>query len=118
MGRRRARAGPVSKPRIKLDTMFDCLFCSSLKAVEADLFHPSRSAQRAFAMSRATKAPVKMVRLEKIGFLKCRVCSANFSSPISYLSEAVDVYSDWVDKCAEVNYEPEADEPAAKKTKV
>ncbi|CAJ1428766.1 unnamed protein product [Effrenium voratum] len=95
MGRRRARAGPVSKPRIKLDTMFDCLFCSSLKAVE-----------------------VKMVRLEKIGFLKCRVCSANFSSPISYLSEAVDVYSDWVDKCAEVNYEPEADEPAAKKTKV
>mmetsp|Transcript_145008 Transcript_145008/g.205209 ORF Transcript_145008/g.205209 Transcript_145008/m.205209 type:complete len:96 (+) Transcript_145008:66-353(+) len=93
MGRRRARAKPPAKPKQKLDTQFDCLFCGSLKAVE-----------------------VKLVRLEKIGFLKCRVCNAGFSSPISYLSEAVDVYSDWVDKVAEVNYEPE--EPAAKKSKV
>ncbi|OLP83685.1 Retrovirus-related Pol polyprotein from transposon TNT 1-94 [Symbiodinium microadriaticum] len=93
VGRRRARAKPPAKPKQKLDTQFDCLFCGSLKAVE-----------------------VKLVRLEKIGFLKCRVCNAGFSSPISYLSEAVDVYSDWVDKVAEVNYEPE--EPAAKKSKV
>ncbi|CAK9020229.1 Transcription elongation factor 1 homolog, partial [Durusdinium trenchii] len=105
MGRRRAAAKPPAKARQKLDTMFNCLFCSSLKAVE-----------------------VKMVRLEKIGFLKCRVCNANFSSGITYLSEAVDVYSDWVDKCAEANYEPSeepggkreepAEEPAAKKSKV
>ncbi|CAK9063215.1 unnamed protein product, partial [Durusdinium trenchii] len=46
MGRRRAAAKPPAKARQKLDTMFNCLFCSSLKAVE-----------------------VKMVRLEKIGFL-------------------------------------------------
>mmetsp|Transcript_21309 Transcript_21309/g.40104 ORF Transcript_21309/g.40104 Transcript_21309/m.40104 type:complete len:96 (-) Transcript_21309:247-534(-) len=93
MGRRRASAKPPAKPRQKLDTMFNCLFCGSLKSVE-----------------------VKMNRLEKIAFLKCRVCGAGFSSAITYLSEAVDVYSDWVDKCAEVNYEP--GEPAAKKSKV
>mmetsp|Transcript_24378 Transcript_24378/g.55554 ORF Transcript_24378/g.55554 Transcript_24378/m.55554 type:complete len:92 (+) Transcript_24378:100-375(+) len=81
MGRRRSRGQAPPKPKPKLDTMFDCLFCQSGKAVE-----------------------VKMVRLEQIGFLKCRVCNAAFQSRISYLSEPVDVYSDWVDETEEANY--------------
>eukprot|EP00443_Scrippsiella_acuminata_P061053 CAMPEP_0115398184 /NCGR_PEP_ID=MMETSP0271-20121206/14190_1 /TAXON_ID=71861 /ORGANISM="Scrippsiella trochoidea, Strain CCMP3099" /LENGTH=85 /DNA_ID=CAMNT_0002821957 /DNA_START=125 /DNA_END=382 /DNA_ORIENTATION=- len=69
--------------------MFDCLFCQTGKAVE-----------------------VKMVRLEQIGFLKCRVCNVSFQSRISYLSEAVDVYSDWVDETEEANFRKDDDIPA------
>merc|ERR1712039_766778 len=83
MGRRRARAQAPSKPKPKLDTMFDCLFCQTGKAVE-----------------------VKMVRLEQVGFLKCRVCGVTFQSRVSYLSEAVDVYSDWVEEAEEANTKP------------
>uniref|UniRef100_A0A7S2TAU1 Transcription elongation factor 1 homolog n=1 Tax=Prorocentrum micans TaxID=2945 RepID=A0A7S2TAU1_PROMC len=80
MGRRRSRGQAAPKPRPKLDVMFNCLFCQTARAVE-----------------------VKMVRLEQVGFLKCRVCNASFQSRISYLSEAVDVYSDWVDETEEAN---------------
>jgi len=89
MGRRRARAQAQPKPRPKLDTQFDCLFCQSNKTIE-----------------------VKMVRPEQIGFLKCRVCNVSFQTRISYLSEAVDVYSDWVDEAEEANYKKD-DEPHA-----
>mmetsp|Transcript_55337 Transcript_55337/g.89476 ORF Transcript_55337/g.89476 Transcript_55337/m.89476 type:complete len:99 (+) Transcript_55337:89-385(+) len=97
MGRRRSRGQAAPKPKPKLDSMFDCLFCQSLKAIE-----------------------VKLIRLEKIGFLKCRVCGVNFQSAISYLNEAVDVYSDWVDATSEANYakEKEGLEPPAKRMKV
>eukprot|EP00929_Paragymnodinium_shiwhaense_P113960 TRINITY_DN82270_c0_g1_i1.p1 TRINITY_DN82270_c0_g1~~TRINITY_DN82270_c0_g1_i1.p1 ORF type:complete len:104 (+),score=25.39 TRINITY_DN82270_c0_g1_i1:124-435(+) len=86
MGRRRSRAMQAPKPKPKLDTTFDCLFCQSAKAVE-----------------------VKLVRLEQIAYLKCRVCGANFQSRINYLSEAVDVYSDWVDEAEEANMRPPDD---------
>mmetsp|Transcript_66609 Transcript_66609/g.139054 ORF Transcript_66609/g.139054 Transcript_66609/m.139054 type:complete len:101 (+) Transcript_66609:64-366(+) len=97
MGRRRSRGQAPSKPKPKLDTMFDCLFCQTGKAVE-----------------------VKMVRLEQIGFLKCRVCGVSFQSRISYLSEAVDVYSDWVDETEEANYRKDTivEEPEPKKRKL
>mmetsp|Transcript_23574 Transcript_23574/g.67530 ORF Transcript_23574/g.67530 Transcript_23574/m.67530 type:complete len:98 (-) Transcript_23574:94-387(-) len=91
MGRRRSRAQAAPKPKPKLDTMFDCLFCQTGKAVE-----------------------VKMVRLEQIGFLKCRVCGVTFQSRISYLSEAVDVYSDWVDETEEANMKKDDGAPDLK----
>merc|ERR1719265_1192187 len=94
MGRRRTRAQAAPKPKPKLDTTFDCLFCQSAKAIE-----------------------VKLVRLEQIGYLKCRVCGAGFQSRINYLSEAVDVYSDWVDEAEEANMRPPGEEPPKKAQK-
>mmetsp|Transcript_28890 Transcript_28890/g.76232 ORF Transcript_28890/g.76232 Transcript_28890/m.76232 type:complete len:101 (-) Transcript_28890:144-446(-) len=90
MGRRRARGQAPPKPKPKLDTTFACLFCQSGDAVE-----------------------VKMVRLEQIGQLKCRVCNASFQSRINYLSQAVDVYSDWVDASEDANQAKVGDAAAA-----
>eukprot|EP00403_Amphidinium_massartii_P035364 CAMPEP_0178441036 /NCGR_PEP_ID=MMETSP0689_2-20121128/37227_1 /TAXON_ID=160604 /ORGANISM="Amphidinium massartii, Strain CS-259" /LENGTH=81 /DNA_ID=CAMNT_0020064109 /DNA_START=1 /DNA_END=243 /DNA_ORIENTATION=+ len=80
MGRRRAAKQATAKPKPKLDSAFNCLFCMSGKAVE-----------------------VKMVRTESIAFLKCRICNASFQSRINYLTEPVDVYAEWVDASQEAN---------------
>mmetsp|Transcript_94455 Transcript_94455/g.167295 ORF Transcript_94455/g.167295 Transcript_94455/m.167295 type:complete len:98 (-) Transcript_94455:110-403(-) len=90
MGRRRGRAQKGAGPKPKLDTTFDCLYCQTVRAIE-----------------------VKLVRLEQIGFLKCRVCNASFQTRISYLNEAVDVYSDWVDAVDEANTKPPEDSAAS-----
>ena len=78
MGRRKQ---PAKKPKIPqkrhtVPTVFDCLFCNS-------------------------KSPIT-VKLDKkiaVGNLSCSACGQSFQSPIHHLSEAVDVYSDWVDAC-------------------
>ena len=44
-----------------------------------------------------------MDRKAQLGYLSCRVCQCNFQAPINYLSEPVDVYSDWVDAAEEIN---------------
>mmetsp|Transcript_68185 Transcript_68185/g.127287 ORF Transcript_68185/g.127287 Transcript_68185/m.127287 type:complete len:110 (-) Transcript_68185:6-335(-) len=80
MGRRRTSKPVQPKAKQRLDSAFNCLFCMSPKSVE-----------------------VKMVRTESIAFLKCRICSAAFQSRINYLSEAVDVFSEWVDASQEAN---------------
>lgn len=46
---------------------------------------------------------VKMDRERNVGFVSCRVCLEDFQSPINYLSEPVDVYSDWIDACEAAN---------------
>mmetsp|Transcript_11264 Transcript_11264/g.42046 ORF Transcript_11264/g.42046 Transcript_11264/m.42046 type:complete len:122 (-) Transcript_11264:66-431(-) len=38
-----------------------------------------------------------------VGELKCRICGAEYQTSISYLSEAIDVYSEWIDECERVN---------------
>lgn len=42
-------------------------------------------------------------RERSVGFISCRVCLEDFQSKINYLSEAVDVYSDWIDACEQAN---------------
>ena len=42
-------------------------------------------------------------RLRKIGFIECRVCTENYQTQIHDLSEAIDVYSDWIDACEQAN---------------
>lgn len=36
---------------------------------------------------------------EGIGQLTCRVCGASYKMTISYLSEPIDVFYEWLDDC-------------------
>lgn len=37
------------------------------------------------------------------GRITCRVCLEDFQTTINFLSEAVDVYNDWIDACETAN---------------
>ncbi|ORX98227.1 Elf1-domain-containing protein [Basidiobolus meristosporus CBS 931.73] len=80
MGKRKStRKAPV-KRKVVLDTTFDCLFCNHEKSISCRLEKES-----------------------KIGHLSCRICSASFQCMINYLSEPIDVYSEWIDACDKIN---------------
>jgi len=38
------------------------------------------------------------------GRITCRVCLEDFQTTINFLSEAVDVYNDWIDACETANW--------------
>ncbi|KAL6631625.1 Elf1-domain-containing protein [Neocallimastix sp. 'constans'] len=80
MGKRKAKRKQVVRKRPVLDTQFNCLFCNHEKSIS-----------------------VKMIHETKVGELKCRICGANYQSPINSLSHPIDVYSDWIDACEELN---------------
>jgi len=82
MGRRKSnRKPPPRKKNIEpLDTVFTCPFCNHERSCEVTL-----------DMERNT------------GRVACRVCCEEFQCPIHYLSEAVDVYNEWIDACESVN---------------
>uniref|UniRef100_A0A8C6YKW8 Transcription elongation factor 1 homolog n=1 Tax=Nothoprocta perdicaria TaxID=30464 RepID=A0A8C6YKW8_NOTPE len=42
-------------------------------------------------------------RARNTGVIACTVCLEEFQTPITYLSEPVDVYSDWIDACEAAN---------------
>ncbi|KAF9052651.1 transcription elongation factor Elf1 like-domain-containing protein [Panaeolus papilionaceus] len=76
MGKRKKssrKPGP-SRQKVPLDTTFTCLFCNHDKSVT--------------------------VRLDKkagVAQLVCRVCDQRFQSKATHLTEAVDIYSEWID---------------------
>jgi transcription elongation factor Elf1 len=38
-----------------------------------------------------------------IGKAACRICEESFSTTITALTEAIDIYSEWIDECERVN---------------
>lgn len=82
MGRRRktAKFGVTKKSKEKIPTTFNCPFCASTETVRCVLDKD-----------------------RQIGFVQCDVCRESFSTNITPLSEAVDVYCDWIDACEEAN---------------
>jgi len=82
MGKRKAkRKAPTKVKQIQpLQTLFNCPFCNHEKVCE-----------------------VKMDRERQVGFIQCRVCSEDFQTKIHTLSEAIDVYGDWIDACEAAN---------------
>lgn len=82
MGRRRKASKPPPRKKMiqPLDTFFNCPFCNHEKSCE-----------------------VKLDRTKNIGFIQCNVCMEDFQVPINYLSEAIDVYGEWIDACEEAN---------------
>ncbi|KAL5576661.1 hypothetical protein UlMin_018360 [Ulmus minor] len=90
MGKRKSRAKAPPKKRIeKLDTVFTCPFCSHDSSVICEI-----------------------EKKEMIGILTCTICSENFSTTITTLTEPIDIYSEWIDECERVNnleYEDEGE---------
>uniref|UniRef100_A0A3P9JER7 Transcription elongation factor 1 homolog n=2 Tax=Oryzias latipes TaxID=8090 RepID=A0A3P9JER7_ORYLA len=82
MARRKSKRKPPPKKKMtgNLDTQFTCPFCNHEKSCD-----------------------VKMERTRNTGIISCSVCLEEFQTPITYLSEPVDVYSDWIDACEAAN---------------
>ncbi|CAG9334876.1 unnamed protein product [Blepharisma stoltei] len=80
MGKRKSSSKITKAPRPKLDRIFDCPFCNHSKTVEV-LFQKT--------LGKAS--------------ISCRVCAATWDTKVTALSEAIDVYSDWIDECARRN---------------
>lgn len=90
MGKRKSSKKPQpKKSRPKLETLFSCPFCNAEKAVSADLD-----------------------RANKVGQVSCSQCSAKWSTRIHELSEAIDVYSEWIDACEEAQTKEEVNDDA------
>ena len=82
MGRRRSKRKPPPKRKLieKLPVLFSCPFCNREKSCE-----------------------VQMDRDRKTAAICCNVCTEEYQTTINYLSEPIDVYSDWIDACEEAN---------------
>ncbi|KYQ91094.1 elongation factor 1 [Tieghemostelium lacteum] len=78
MGKRKSSKPPPKKAVPKLAKQFDCPFCDHTQTVECTLDKGQ-------------------------GVALCRTCNASFTTTIHELSDAVDVYSDWIDACEAAN---------------
>jgi len=79
--RKGKKAAPPKKKSTKLDKEFNCPFCSHNRSIS-----------------------VAVNKKQMTASLMCRVCGCKYASKInSGLCEAVDVYSNWLDKCVETN---------------
>ena len=76
----------IKKKKPTVPTSFKCLHCGHEKSVEC-----------------------KMEREREIGTLSCRVCGEKFQCKITYLSEPVDVFCEWLDSTVEMNEQDGAD---------
>nr|ACJ54282.1 ELF-1-like protein [Physarum polycephalum] len=84
--RKKSSKPPPKKKRPVLSKVFDCPFCDHAGSCSCEL-----------------------KRDAGIGKIECNVCNATFSTPINNLSEAIDVYSDWIDACERANTQAEED---------
>jgi transcription elongation factor Elf1 len=78
MGKRSKKVTLKKMAKPRLETVFSCPLCSHEKCIEC-----------------------RMNRQSQTGTARCRVCSAGYQTVISYLSDPVDVYAEWVDVVAE-----------------
>lgn len=83
----------MKRAKDECDKIFNCPFCNYYKVVEC-----------------------KLDRKTNIGRLVCRICGASYQSSINYLSEPIDVFSEWIDDCMKItdhNAEPNEDDDEA-----
>ncbi|VWU48086.1 transcription elongation factor 1, putative [Hepatocystis sp. ex Piliocolobus tephrosceles] len=81
MGRSKVKkVKPRKKKPVKLDKQFNCPFCSYKKSIY-----------------------IKLHKSKGVGELSCLKCGVKYASHITSLDECIDLYSEWVDKCLDVN---------------
>ncbi|CAM9341018.1 unnamed protein product [Choristocarpus tenellus] len=81
MGRRKKSTKKiVVKKNQKLSTVFKCPFCNHDSVVECTMNHK-----------------------EGTGRLLCRMCEVQYEMTINYLTEPIDIYTEWIDECEAVN---------------
>ena len=93
MAKRKSTRKAVKKVKVKLEKTFKCLFCNAPKSVGVRLF--------------VLPLLISRDQVNKIGFLSCKSCPSTFETSINILSEAIDVYSEWVDQ---MNHAPVSSE--------
>jgi len=80
MGKRKSKKKVMKKKKPTVDKVYDCPFCNHRKVVECEM---------------NTKL--------NLGTLKCRICGVTYQIPINHLTHPIDVFSEWIDECAQVN---------------
>ncbi|CAM9841449.1 unnamed protein product [Chrysoparadoxa australica] len=81
MGRRKSTTKKIKQSKKKaIDKVFKCPFCSHDKTVQCKLNHK-----------------------DKQGTVRCRICDTSYSTNINYLTEEIDVYTEWLDACEAEN---------------
>ena len=80
MGKRKSRKVESKGPAPKVDTIFDCPYCSRKSTVE-----------------------VKIKKKEGYGQLWCRVCTVEFKAKLGPLTKEVDIYCEWIDLAEQLN---------------
>jgi len=80
MGKRKSKKKVMKKKKEVVATVYDCPFCNHRKVVECS-----------------------MNRKLNLGTLKCRICGVTYQMPINHLTHPIDLFSEWVDECAQVN---------------
>jgi transcription elongation factor Elf1 len=75
-GKRKSAKRVAPKKKQTVSKIFKCPYCAHEDACE-----------------------VKMDRNTETGTIKCRICGEDFQCRISYLSDPVDVYCEWIDAC-------------------
>jgi len=82
-GKRKRAKPPPKKAKPKVATVFDCPFCGKTEACGVSMDHE-----------------------HKVGAISCDSCGAKYDTNIHRLTDAIDVYAEWIDKC--VRYGPAA----------
>eukprot|EP00299_Pterocystis_sp_00344_P018810 c9378_g1_i10.p2 GENE.c9378_g1_i10~~c9378_g1_i10.p2 ORF type:complete len:101 (-),score=21.58 c9378_g1_i10:1051-1353(-) len=81
MGKRKsAQKAPAKKKLAKLETIFDCPFCSHPQTIE-----------------------IKINREKMTGTVLCRVCDVRWMTDIHDLMVPIDVYTAFIDSCESAN---------------
>ena len=80
MGRRKKSAKPEKRVVNRVPSSFDCPFCNHTETVEC-----------------------KIDRRKGSGTIRCRICEASFQMLVGSLTEAVDIYTEWIDQCEQVH---------------
>lgn len=78
-GKRKTKKAEPKKKKSVVPKSFKCPFCNHEGSCE-----------------------VKLSREAETGAISCRVCGENFQCRISYLSDPVDVFCDWIDELERV----------------
>ncbi|KAL9688054.1 hypothetical protein QQ045_032467 [Rhodiola kirilowii] len=75
MARRKSGKKPAPKKKLlKLETTFTCPFCNQPSSIECTFD-----------------------KKLKIGQASCRICDGSFCTKINFLTEAIDIYIEWLD---------------------
>ncbi|GAA5881691.1 hypothetical protein JCM1840_007180 [Sporobolomyces johnsonii] len=80
MGKRKSSKKPQTRVKQVLDKSFRCIFCAHQGSVT-----------------------VKLDNKNHVGRLDCKDCGQTYTTDITHLDEAVDVYSAWIDAASAVN---------------
>eukprot|EP00041_Stephanoeca_diplocostata_P012264 m.205702 g.205702 ORF g.205702 m.205702 type:complete len:99 (-) comp18880_c0_seq30:217-513(-) len=91
MGRKKSkRKAPAKKQGAKLAKSFDCPICNHESSCE-----------------------VTIKQDKNVGVVKCNVCDEKFETTTNYLSNEIDVFTDWIDALEAANNGDSDEGPAA-----